>query len=406
MGRIIGITHRVKQTAEGEARPTLVCILGQNGKTVNYKLETETDELDFVLNRFPIKYREATESEDLSAFRAHQLKTKKKDAGKVTLVPEAFDGLKVGDLVAMPLGGSGDRLAYAIARQGEKQDFNIIRLTTKTLSERRGDASKDDDAELLAKLASNEPDIFQPIKPRDLELIKLREAWFNRQEAMKERIACEQRIRSRLIGRIFLSDEGGYPEGNLEDLYDAAKANDVILQALEKEEKARNKKLFRIVADFHVWQEIFQPLEGVGETIAARIIAAIGDIRRFPTEAKFKAYCGVHVLSDGRFPRRRGGEVANWSDARQALYLLADQWNRRPNSVWGQKLREYKIKLRAAHPEPVRGKNDKLKYTNAHIHKMAQWRTMTKFAEWLYREWTQLEEALDIKDDDQANPAA
>jgi hypothetical protein len=60
--RVIGIRHRVKKTAEGEARPTQVVIL-ENGEPKTLELETETDELDFVLGRFPTSFRKVYGSE-------------------------------------------------------------------------------------------------------------------------------------------------------------------------------------------------------------------------------------------------------------------------------------------------------------------------------------------------------
>lgn len=123
--------------------------------------------------------------------------------------------------------------------------------------------------------------------------------------------------------------------------------------------------------------------------------------------AKLAAFCGVHVLRGGKyqdvppeksFPRRRGGALANWNTlARQALYLLGDQFNRRPDSPWGQRLIAAKARLRAIHPEPVvvkkNGPDDKgtKRYTDGHIHKMAIWRTLTRFVSWLFREWRRLE---------------
>ena len=110
-------------------------------------------------------------------------------------------------------------------------------------------------------------------------------------------------------------------------------------------------------------------------------------------------------MPDGRFPRRREGELANWSpSARQALYLLADQFNRRPDSVWGEKLLLNKLRMREKHPEPVEvevesrenGKTVKKtvkRYTNGHIHKMATWRTLSRFVEWFTREWLKIEAA-------------
>ncbi len=228
-----------------------------------------------------------------------------------------------------------------------------------------------------------------------MDLIRVREAYFARTEAMKARIGCEQRLRQRFIGRVFLT-ENMYPEGRLEDEYDSLKANDKILQALLQEERRREAELKQAVRRLTVWEEIFEPLEGVGEMIAARLVVAIGDIRRFKTDAQLKKFCGVHVLPDGKFVRRRSGEVANWHpEARQALYLLGDQFNRRPESVWGKKLREYKRRFREKYPEPVEtpgaGGRKVKKYTDGHIHKMATWRTITKFVEWLHHEWSRLE---------------
>ena len=139
MTRVVGIRHRRKKTAEGEARPTTVAIL-EYGKTVYHDLETETDELDFLLGRFPIECKPAGNEDvdwiemDLNGnvvkgtVRPHQCKFKKvskeevascranhimdfPDAKgnfvqqRVVKVPSRFDGLSKGDSVAMVLGG-------------------------------------------------------------------------------------------------------------------------------------------------------------------------------------------------------------------------------------------------------------------------------------------------------------
>ena len=99
----------------------------------------------------------------------------------------------------------------------------------------------------------------------------------------------------------------------------------------------------------------------------------------------------MHVGAGGVFPRRRSGAVSNWNPGvRQAFFLLCDQFVKRPGSVWGKKLREVKAAIRSRHPEVVLV-NGKKRYTDGHTHKMAIWRTATKFTEWLYRKWTKLE---------------
>lgn len=170
-------------------------------------------------------------------------------------------------------------------------------------------------------------------------------------------------------------------------------------------------------------------VKGLGPQISALIIGAIQDIGLFDTVGKFKAFCGLHILGDGRFPRKRRSERCNWNpSARQAFFLLGDMFNKFPDGFWGQRLRENKVMYRKAHPYPVlrfeeggvekkvelvdglwrkdpkkgyiikpvglpelvvaSGKQD---YTKGHIHKMAVWRTVSEFAEWLYFKWRTME---------------
>ena len=413
MGRVIGIVHRRKQTVAGEARPTVVALYGKKDKVVTIELADDTAELDFVLGRLPFKYRDVEPTEDLSVFQSHHIKwTKAKESELefsnpahrcvidkenfiASKVPAAFTGLKSGDTVAMCMGGSGDRLAYAASKQ---TGVIVVRIPPFVLSDKRGQANKDDDATLLLTLATNQPDLFRQINARDQTLITLTELYRARIETMKARIGCEQRLSQRLVGQIFFSEEGGYGEGAIEDRFDALKASDTILANLIAEEKRAERALTKAVEAFEVYQTLFEPIEGCGPMIAARLIVATGDIRKFATEAKFRAYCGVHVAPDGTFIRKRAGEVSNWkSEARQALFLIGDQFNRRPDSVWGQKLREVKAELRRKHPEVVMresksGKGKQVKvYTDGHIHKMAIWRTITLFANHIYKEWWALE---------------
>jgi hypothetical protein len=447
--RIIGIRHRVKKTAEGEARPTQVVIL-ENGKVTNLDLETETDELDFVLGRFPTSFRKVEKDEDISSTPKHHVKLRKlKDdekleefhasqitkVGKVMEVadkiPATHEGLQSSDKVAMMLGGSGDNLAFALARRGQEIQSTVNRIPPFAFKLAREKAS-DEDAQLLTNMLSQSPSSFYEVGPRDLNLIWLRECLRSRVDAMKARIACEQRLRQHLIGAIFCSPEGKFPEGDIEKQFDDAKANDKISIALSSEEGKRERELVKACEALDIYTELFKPIVGLGPMIASRIIGAVIDIRRFETKAKLRAFCGVHLLGDGRFPRRRNNEVANWNgDCRQALFLLGDQFNRRPDSLWGKKLLWSKAKYRMTHPYPVlvvknadksetlyelregeftksskgydimvkdgdkvnlvTGLKGTLRYTNGHIHKMATWYTLGKFVESLFRDWWNLE---------------
>lgn len=427
MARYIGIRHRIKQSAEGEARPTQIFII--NGDKANaYDLADDTTELDWALGRFPIQMRPVTPEDNLGDFRPHHIvwrvlklgeeaqqhllrpikkedRKKKTDEFEVAIrVPAGFDGLRYEDKVAMVLGGSGDRFAFALSRQAEQEGAEVWRTPPFTLKELRQN-NKDEDAQTLAELLRDHPDAFQLTGPRDRELIRLRETLRSRTEAMKARMGCDLRLRQSLVGSIFCDPAGLYPEGSIEQLYDSHKANSRIMQALCEEEGDREKELVKIVKSLDIYEQIFEPIMGIGPLIAARLIAAIGDIRRFESDSKLKAFCGVHVMPDGRFVRRRGKEVANWHpDARQALYLVGDQFNRRPKSDWGKMLLAYKAKFRQKYPEPVQiempaGDNGKTKkvwrYNDGHIHRRATWRTITKFVEWLFKAWWAVERAAE-----------
>ncbi len=427
MARFIGIRHRTKVTAEDEARPTQVVIV-DNGKEVGiYDLLDEQAELDFLLGTFPTAFRDVQGDENVSKIPDRHLRMKKIGSDKppknlirtvdrekfvVQKVASAFTGIVKGDTVAMVLGGSGDYFAYALTRRGEEIGAKVVRVPSFVLKRERGaqpsgieEEEKDNDATLLAKLAVRKPTLFYDVRARDKEIILLREAFRARIDAMKARIACEQRLRQHFVGNLFCRAEGYYPEGAVEKLYDEAKSSDAVYLALCKEETVRERELQRAVEASGVWQEVFSKVEGMGWAIASRIIAGVVDIRRFETEAKFKAFCGVHVLSDGRFPRRRIGQIANWHpDLRQAMYLFGDQMNRRPNSTWGKVQRGYKKKFRDKYPVPIKEKRiDKdgkerivSRYSDGHIHKMATWRSLTKFAEWLYNEWQTFEHGSSV----------
>ncbi len=393
MGRLIGIRHRVKKTVDGEARPTEVAIFitTASSQPVLYKLDDELAELDFVFGLFPVSYREANKNEDLSKFFSRHIKEKKaKDdnGGEIIkkFVHEQYDGFGGGDIVVSMLGGSGRKMMFALSRRAEQIGAKVFWISSGILKKLR-EQDKDKDAENVATLFIKQPHLFHQVTVKDRDLIILREKLDGRVDAMKARIACEQRLTQRTIGKIFCSEEGMYPEEKLEEIFDKEKANDSIFQSLLAEENDREKELVRHVKELDIYKNLFEPIEGCDPMIASRIIASIGDIKRFDGNvARFKAYCGVH-LRDGKFARRRNNQAANWSnEIRQAMYLLVDQFNRRADSVWGIKFREIKGKIRDTHPETV-GENGKKKHTLMHIHRMAKWRTLTKFTEWLFKEW-------------------
>ena len=437
MRRHIGIRHRVKRTTKNEARPTMMAILDEHGVR-DFKLETETEEKDFLLGVLPIawqgaspldqvgacpvhhcKWRKLKKDENPEQFPSHHLRHEGKDVFLLTKVPSAYEGYREGDMVGMVLGGSGDRFAYALSRRGEAIGASVYRITPfalMALRQARGltKAEKDIDHTLLAELVMFENHHFQLVTPRERELIALRQFFDERMDAMRERVKCDVRLARRMVGQVFLNPEGFYPEGRIEDLTDEKKASDVILQGMAKEEAARDRELAKAVAELEVYQRLLGEVEGVGPRIAAGIIAGIGEVRRFPTSAKLKAFCGVHVQRGGKyanvppehaFPRKRSGEASHWNEAlvRQSLLRFGENFYLRPKSFWGQKFSYYKQTFRERHPEVVckqcgvpwaecqTQSMHSRAYNDGHITRMAMWRTLTKFVEWLWKAWWELE---------------
>ncbi len=415
-GRIIGIRHRIKQTKEGQSKPTQVAVWDGKEKITNYNLADETAELEWVKGNTPVKWRAKTEEDDLSHFPEHHLKGKKGSEK----VPAEYEGLQTGDTVVMVLGGSGDYLAFAISRHAEDIKAQIVRVPAIKLKEFRKEEDKDKDAQKLIELYQEHPYLFQKAARRERDFILLGVLYRSLTDAMKARIACGQRIDQAVIGSAFCNEDGFFPQGSIKKAAEEARANDVVYQSLQEEEARREKALTRHLKNMVVYLKLFEPIKGCGPRIASRLLVAIGDINRFQDStntngktsrgsAKLKAFCGVHVFEDGTFVRRRHGKIANWSnEARQALYLIVDQFIRRPDSEWGQRFLQIKANFRAKHPEvlcktcsmpdnPVPwddcAKNGhKRMYNDGHIHRMAIWRTASKFAEWLWKEWTRLEE--------------
>jgi hypothetical protein len=404
-GRLVAIAHRVKARKVGdvlaEALPTRVLVVDGDGSRHNYDLKTEADELAFVTGTYVTEWRKEGEEK----------------------TPSAFDGLRAGDIVLMTLGGSGDPLAYAISRQGEKVGFSLHRMPPWALKALRGEKPADQkkrDASELETLLSAFKDKSAPFylsDAADRERMMVSVCYQAFKEAQVVRMGQMSRFRQSAIGRVFMGSEGLFEDGvsklqllllkfseGVSQIFGKKTKYVAVLEALVSAEAASKRELEEAVEASRLWQ-LFEPVPGIGPSIAGALIASIGDMRKFPTEAKFWAFCGLHTLkSDGKkfepgeqplggiMARRRTGQLSNWQPkARQALYLLADQFNRRPGSYWGQKLIENKKAYRLKHPEAVKNEAGKLRYNDGHIHKMALWKTLRQFTRWLYREWTRLE---------------
>lgn len=436
--RWIGIRPRIKGlgSEDNPPRPTEFCIITSDGRSEKGILNTEQDELDWICGVLPTGYRDALPGEDISGVPAHLVirddpkeAAKKERPLKPKRIPTGYTGLRTGDLIGMSLGGLGDLMAYSISRNGEEGGFKVKRIPPfelKAEREARG-LQKENDAELLATLIKEKSELFRDLAKRDRAMVELRETERLRRFVQGDRKACAMRVQSATMGEVFCSKAGGYPEGGLEKAFKLALASDPVLAALETKEVKLNKQLKNACEALPIYQAVKPLIEGAGPSILGSIFAAVQDIGLFETPGKMKAFSGIHVLENGSFPRHRVGQKCNWNpNARQAFFLLGDQFNRRPGTFWGARLLANKAEYKRKHPYPIlttadgkqypliEGKfkkrgdqyvisevecqhcepitvSGKQKYFNGHLLKMSGWKTVQEFAEWLWWKWRTLE---------------
>lgn len=95
---------------------------------------------------------------------------------------------------------------------------------------------------------------------------------------------------------------------------------------LREVEKNLEKRIRELLSDFPIWTQYLAKINGIGPKLAGSLIASYVTPARFDTISKFWAYAGMHVV-DGKAPRRRRQEKANWSsELRKTIYKLEDSF--------------------------------------------------------------------------------
>jgi hypothetical protein len=429
--RFIGVVKKIGEKKDGRTNATTITII-ENGKRFKFSLSDADAELDFIRGKLPTGFRQATPEEAIELrpilmgeikhstnsidlygekIYLHQVKFNEK-SGEIKL-PVKFAGIRADDQVAMCAGGIGDPVASAISwrLQNLGGSGKMFQINAQTLLDNReaSDSQKDDDDLLLAILIKTKPELFRPVGPKEREVIKIGEKLRDREVVRKQLQATVQRLGSRANNRALLEDnDTRLASLTIAETRELLIEGDPLVQMLKKELDIREAELRKIVHTHPVWKEILSPIKGCGERIAAGLISNIVSVSRFPTRPKLTAFCGVHVGEDGKLPRHRKGKKSNWvPDARQALWLLADQIGKFRGTYWNDRLLDYKEKIKLAHPEVVeipktnsKGRLVKEKlYTPGHILDMAKWKMLNKFVCWLYKEWKKLEKRQQIARD-------
>jgi len=79
-------------------------------------------------------------------------------------------------------------------------------------------------------------------------------------------------------------------------------------------------KIRKNLIEFQIYNDYLKDIDGLGVASAGELISIIKDIARFSTVSKLWAYFGLDVRN-GKAPKRKKGELANWSQRGRSLVL-------------------------------------------------------------------------------------
>lgn len=296
------------------------------------------------------------------------------------------------DTCFMCLGGCEDRLALAVHIQGaaveripsfklngnSQHDFEKMHeaeMGETDVETPDGDSSSDSEvdeeegdskilslrkqrAEDILNKAQHASHLFYPTLAPDVAMLELVVLWKGFHLMQRTRMATHLRLLS-VYRDIYLVDaalrashsEEDYildrlakeksfgdmpPEARRKYLEDI-KSGDEVFAVVTDAEKELKKRIAKKLATLPVFNSVFDPIDGCGDLIAARMIGTMSDIRRFPGEANLKAYAGYHHFDDGSRARRRKGHVSNWAQTlKQGVWQYTQGIVKRPegSSPW------------------------------------------------------------------------
>jgi len=187
-------------------------------------------------------------------------------------------------------------------------------------------------ARFLMKLAVSQSDEFFKMRSADPTIWQIQALVRSFTKVQQElRIKTTQRVRQMqmdvaLLPKCYCNKQ----VGKIKELL----ADQDHLDYYRKLERSYARAIEKTLENLPIWVQVLKPIRGIGPSIAGRIISVIGDIRRFPRLAGFRAYVGWFVTSDDKAPRllrRKPGEMAV-SDPKfspkgqQAFWLTGDQF--------------------------------------------------------------------------------
>jgi hypothetical protein len=211
----------------------------------------------------------------------------------------------------------------------------------------------------------------KPPKPRKNPL--LWQAWQHWDELMKMRMRHNQRIAFINSGKC-----------NLDPVFEKGIATwaDGLLTLAVKE----MANYGAIVG--HVWEWLIS-FKGIGESLAAQLLAQIDNIMLFATVSKLRRFAGFAVF-DGKREIPEKGDLRHYNtELKSTVYKIVDQFIRQQTPVWVDLYYAEKERLRARYPETADKPN--VEHGKGHLDRMARRKVAKEFLKQLWIVWRRQE---------------
>lgn len=204
---------------------------------------------------------------------------------RIEEIPVAFDGLRTGDVVVTTFGGSGANFVAGLGQRADQIGAEIYRIRPFELKKARGERrDHSTDARLLAAMYEA-GETFHRLRKADREFVYIGEIWRLREQAQKDRMACQQRLYQQAQGKAFREGSDGLqPVGNIEYEFARLKATDATFLAFKNEEARYTKMLDKAVKESELYQYLLEEMDlkgVVGAAIAGSLFPQIGTMLAF-----------------------------------------------------------------------------------------------------------------------------
>lgn len=339
-----------------------------------------------------------------------------------------FEGLSPGDTVLALMGGPGQNLFVRAQQMGLDVRripwFDLERLVPGIVG-----ASGEERARAL-KTAWDKParDEFYPLLEVDQTILMLREltrirlniqnyrkpaqlqymaAWRDLAPLFPTEL-MEQAEQAALAGSSSKSKTVDYSSRQFKEFMDSLPreqrdavelrvmfADPEMISGALADEARLEKRIKKLAGSLDIWSwlhpgkdDVLPEVLGLGPSLGGSLIGEILDIKRFPTPLHLRSYARYGLDSEGRYPRRRKGEVASWNRyLDRAVWLWTTDQMPRYKHVWRALYDHYKWRELRAHPGPLATDNG-TKFTLGHLDKRAKRKTGSALLNYVWGLWT------------------